>query len=103
VSEGVFRFRLRPGERDRLDREAAAKGLSKADLIREALGWECNAAPSLPPSAAALGLVAKAPVGADPEAEPGKAALEGLAKRIHGRDGVPMRVARQRAKEQSQP
>jgi len=99
--EQFFRLRLDDEEQERLTEEAKAAGLTKADLIRAALGWKTHSPPSLPPVEAkklVAGVAEAAP--ADPESEPHKHALEQLAKRIHGRDGVPMKVARQRAKEE---
>lgn len=98
----VYRFRLTPGERDRLEQETAERGLtSKADRIREALGWEGRASNPAPPAAVAA-VIAEPPAdapSADPAREPGKAGIEELAKRIYGKEGVPMAAARQRAKE----
>jgi hypothetical protein len=93
----VFRFRLTPEEQDRLAREAADAGLSKADLIRRALGWDGRAQPTASPAAAIPPPVPKGKA-ADPKREPGKAAIEELAKRIHGGQGLTMRTARARAK-----
>lgn len=97
----VFRLRVTPEEQDSLGREAAERGLSKADLIRVALGWDARAPKAAVSSTAVVAALGKAPSGpkADPEREPGKAAIEALAKRISGGEGVPMRVARNRATE----
>lgn len=98
----IFRFRLTPEEQDRLEREAADRGLSsKADRIREALGWDARS-PQTPPSEAVKAAIAKPPAAkkTDPDQQPGKAGIEALAKRIYGTDGVPMAVARKRAKQQ---
>jgi len=97
----IFRFRLDDAEQERLQRETDERGLSsKADRIREALGWGPLAARALPPSPQTREVIRR-PEGpaADPEEEIGMAAIEELAKRIHGGEGVPMRVATQRAKE----
>lgn len=105
--EEIFRFRLNEEEQARLGREAAERGLSKADRIREALGWDRRAEPKAPlaTTGAVAAVVGKPPTGkpADPEREPGKAAIEELAQRIHGGEGVPMRVARSRAKSRLKP
>lgn len=97
----VYRFRLTPEEQKRLEGEAQERGITKADRIREALGWDRHSAPVMEPSERtkdAIGAPTQGPP-ADPAKQPGKAAIEELAKRIHGSEGVPMRVASQRAKE----
>lgn len=100
----IYRFRLDPEEQERLGREAAEAGLSKADLIRRALGWDTRSA-ARPASGAVAAVISKAPTSkpADPAREPGKAAIEELAQRISGGEGVPMRVARNRAKQRLKP
>ncbi|HEX6456248.1 MAG TPA: hypothetical protein VF009_06980 [Solirubrobacterales bacterium] len=95
----VYRFRLSPEEQDRLQREADERGLeSKADRIREALGWT----PTVRPVSEATKAVIRPPSdgpAADPATEPGNAAIEELAKRIHGGEGQTMRVAARQAEE----
>lgn len=96
----VFRFRLTPEESERLDKQAEAKGLSKADLIRDALGWELTRAPAKTPSKATQDLFApvETETPADPSLEPGKAAIEQLASRLHAKEGLPKRAAEREAK-----
>ncbi len=96
-----FKFRISDEEQARLLAEAEERGITRADRIREALGWDRASAPVLPTSQRTKDAIVKPPPGppADPDKEPGKAAIEELAKRIHGSEGVPMRVASQRAKE----
>jgi hypothetical protein len=36
----VYRLRLGDEEHDELERRAAERGIAKADVIREAMGWE---------------------------------------------------------------
>lgn len=38
--EHFYKLRLGDAERDDLDQRAAEKGIAKADVIREAMGWE---------------------------------------------------------------
>lgn len=95
----VYRFRLTADEQKRLSREADQKGISKADLIRDALGWT-RTAKSAPSTAAVRDLAQKAPAKkpVDREAEPGKAAIEELAQRIRNREGLTTPHSKQEAR-----
>jgi hypothetical protein len=79
--DSIFRFRLSEEEAARLDGEAKEMGLSKADRIRKALGWPLADRPTR--TAPVRDVVAKAPTEAvDADREPGKAAMQALAKRL---------------------
>jgi hypothetical protein len=77
----VFQLRLSVPEAERLESQAKDAGLSKADLIRKALGWDITRRPTR--TAPVRDVVAAAPEQAvDPEKQPGAAALQALAKRL---------------------
>jgi hypothetical protein len=77
----VFQLRLSTPEAQKLEDQAKEAGLSKADLIRRALGWDITKRPTR--TAPVRDVVAQAPTGAvDPDREPGKAALQSLAQRL---------------------
>lgn len=105
----IFRFRLSPAEQERLQREADERGLeSKAERIRDALGW-LDRPLDRPTDDRPAGLPIRQPAPPastappDPARQPGAAAIEELAKRIYGGEGVPMSVARARARERLKP
>lgn len=100
-----FKLRITDAEREKLEKDAAAKGLTQSDFIREKLGFKKRRAPSLPASEGLKTITAAAAKKAateevDPEANPGLAGLEELAKRLYGSEGIPMREARKRAAKQ---
>jgi hypothetical protein len=79
----IYRFRLSPEEKARLLTEAEAKGLTKADRIREGLGWDRRLAPSLPPGPVVESLVS----GVDSEdvdaaEKPGLASIAEIGERL---------------------
>jgi hypothetical protein len=78
--DSIFRFRVTPVEADRLQTEADAQGLSKADLIRKALGWDITALPSRDMSQVLSVPVPEEPIDADKR--PGASAIQQLAQRL---------------------
>ena len=84
----IYRLRLGDAERDDLGARAAAEGIAKADVIREAMGWEPEGL-IRPGSAAKPASRPPAPADAanDPgdAAGPGTAAVSELARRIQER------------------
>jgi hypothetical protein len=95
-----FKLRLDDAERRDLEERAEQEGRTKADVIRSAMGWKPerksrrvgHMARQIAKGGAAEGQ-------ADPETEPGKAAIERLAKQIRNREGVTTPVARREARE----
>lgn len=83
--EAIFRFRITAQEAERLDSEATERGITKADLIREALGWKkAEKAPrSARPAPLAPTQPAEKPI--DPARQPGLAAIQELAQRLGGK------------------
>lgn len=80
----VFQLRLTEQEAQRLDREAMERGVSKADLIRSALGWETTERPTR--SAPIRDTVTSAPTKTiDPDLQPGLAAIQQIAKKLKGK------------------
>lgn len=78
----VYRFRLYDEEAERLDREARERGLSKADLIRAALGWDkVDRGPRSTP--APITAPPRTPA-VDPERQPGLAGIQQIAERLGG-------------------
>jgi hypothetical protein len=88
-----LKVRVDDGEIAEVKETAAQAGLSVSDLARERLGL--TASRPAAPAPVAPGI----PTGGD-SPEPDDPAIEAEAKRIYNRDGVPMRLARQRAREQ---
>lgn len=75
----VFQLRLSVPEAERLESQAKDAGLSKADLIRKALGWDITKRPTR--TAARPGRTATS-AAKKPDDNVGKAALEELRRRI---------------------
>lgn len=75
----VFQLRLTDDEAQRLEDDAKAAGLSKADLIRRGLGWALTARPTRAPSIRHMPAAEK-PI--DAEKQPGLAAIHALQKRL---------------------
>jgi hypothetical protein len=79
----VFQLRLTDAEAERLEAEVAERGLaSKADRIREALGWK--KADKTPHPARRRPIATPTEQPADPDRQPGLAAMQQLAKRLKG-------------------
>lgn len=82
----IFHLRLDDAERAELEQLAKAQGRSKADVIRQAMGWEperkSRRLGHMTRGIAAQGRSEKRP---DPRTEPGKAAIERFSKRINQR------------------
>jgi len=78
----VYRFRLTDDQRDLLQQEAAERGLTKADRIRQALGWPLADRP-VQPTPSQTFVPPTRPV--DPDRQPGLAAIDQIAKRMGGR------------------
>jgi hypothetical protein len=78
----VFQLRLLDTEAQRLEDQAKEAGLSKADLIRKALGWDTtDRSPRTPtPQLAVPPAPAERPV--DPERQPGLAAIQEIANKL---------------------
>lgn len=88
VRTRVFRFRLTEAEDKRLSRRAEKAGLTKADVIRKALRWPLAGEPTPPAGEAAEKVIERAKAtgkAADPDTEPGAAALQQVAQRIAGK------------------
>jgi hypothetical protein len=80
----VFQLRLLDDEPQRLEDQAKEAGLSKADLIRKALGWDITGRPtrSSPPQSAVPTDPAGRPI--DPDKQPGLAAIHQIARKLKG-------------------
>lgn len=92
----IFRFRLTEPEARELDRQAEEKQVTKADLIREAVGLKPLHGKRTP-MGKRLAEVKPSSTRIDRQAEPGKAAIDALAKRIRTREGKTTPVARREA------
>lgn len=80
--DSVFRFRLTAEEAERLENEASERGVTKADRIREALGW--GRSERARPTAKPRPRPKREKPTVDPNQHPGLAAMQELAKRLKG-------------------
>lgn len=79
----IYRLRLGDDERADLAARAATEGIAKADVIREAMGWEPEGL-IRPPAESPPSPTPKPPPTGEGE-EPGVAAVSELARRIQER------------------
>lgn len=68
---------------ERLDREAKEAGLSKADFVRRALGWETTGLSTRTPAVRDVAQMSPRP-DIDPDKQPGMAALQQIARKLKG-------------------
>lgn len=94
-----FKLRLDEAELRDLEERAERQGRTKADVIRGALGWNPERKSRRVDHMARQIADGKPEKRADPQTEPGKAAIERLAKQIRNREGVTTPVARREARE----
>lgn len=95
-----FKLRLDEAERDDLAEKARRAGRSRADVIRQALGWKPERrSRNLDAMAKSIKAGGDAAESADQASEPGKAAIERLAQKIRNREGVTTPVARRQARQ----
>ncbi len=79
----IYRLRLGDAERDDLDARAAAEGIAKADVIRDAMGWEREGLIGPSDSAPPRARRAPEPTGKPADEEgPGQRGVSELARRI---------------------
>lgn len=85
--DSIFRFRLSAAEAERLQFEADERGLSKADLIRDALGWGI-AGLTRPDPAGRSPSTSKSPKPRRTADTPGASGLAALQRRIAANRGT---------------
>jgi hypothetical protein len=81
----IFRFRMTDEQREQLQGEADERGLTKADRVRDALGWPlADRAPQLHrPASPRRGLATPVPdTVVDPDLHPGRSAMQQIAQKL---------------------